>query len=485
MVESGRSVSIVGGDEESWVTLDGAGQSRLFFVNGGELSLAFLNLVNGSTRVPGAGCDDDYDRCVGATLLVADGGSLMMRHCDIRGGGPGESTESGAAWIGAGVSFYDPGTTGELYGVGFYGLRAKYAAAVSIFLGSEDSPLVVNMYHCHVEDSSGYGNSAVIVGWYNCLANFYDCVFTRNHQQALVYYLADGGKVVRCRFSDNTGVDEWAGGSGGLGVAATPLEPIEIRDCVFERNVAAAGANGGGAGVAGGTTIWRNVTFISNDASQGGALDLSNFAHATMIGCNFPQNSAYGQGSSFRADKSTLVVFNSTVSDNTAFYAGMLWLTETVFSFHNCTFRDFVSTAYNTLGTVQAASTGTFTDCLIMNNWAPGSDGLVVNAGSTVRMERCAWVDNSVEGVRPCLYALSGSSITVVDSDFINCQSTGDEGNGGSTAYATTDGTITIINSRIVGSAAKSKGTVAYVGAGGALRIASTTIADSGGDGSS
>ena len=403
-VESGRSVSIVGGDEESWVTLDGAGQSRLFLVNGGTLSLAFLNLVNGSTRVPGSGCDDDYERCAGATLLVMNGGSLMMRHCDIRGGGPGESTEFGAAWVGAGVSFYDPGTTGELYGVGFYGLRSVYAAAVGMWLGSEDSPLVVNMYHCHVDDSSGYGTAAVVVGWYNCIANFYDCVFTRNHQQALVYYLADSGKVVRCRFSDNTGVDAWTGTtSGGLGVGATPLEPIEIRDCVFERNVAAAGADGGGAGVSGGTTIWRNVTFISNSASAGGALELSNFAHATMIGCNFPKNSADDCGSSFSTDKSTLVVFNSTVSENVGFYCGMFQIRETVFSFHNCTFRDYVSTAFFNVGLVAAASSGTFTDCLVMNNQAPGSDGLNAQDGSIVRIERSVWVNNRVEGGRACL----------------------------------------------------------------------------------
>jgi hypothetical protein len=339
------------------------------------------------------------------------------------------------------------------------------------------------MYHCHVEDSSGYGTAAVIVGWYNCIANFYDCVFTRNHQQALVYYLADGGKVVRCRFSDNTGVDAWTGTtSGGLGVGATPLEPIEIRDCVFERNVAAAGASGGGAGVSGGTTIWRNVTFISNSASAGGALELSNFAHATMIGCNFPKNSAGDCGSSFSTDKSTLVVFNSTVSENVGHYCGMFQIRETVFSFHNCTFRDYVSTAYFNVGLVASASSGTFTNCLVMNNQAPGSDGLNAQDGSIVRIERSVWVNNRVEGGRACLYAFSGGSITVDDSDFINCHSEGTDGTPGGTAYVTTDGTITFTNSRIVGSSANSKGAVAYVGAGGTLRLASTMITDSGGD---
>ena len=78
--------------------------------------------------------------------------------------------------------------------------------------------------------------------------------------------------------------------------------------------------------------------------------------------------------------------------------------------------------------------------------------------------------------------AFAGGSITVDDSDFINCHSEGTDGTPGGTAYVTTDGTITFTNSRIVGSSANSKGAVAYVGAGGTLRLASTMITDSGGD---
>jgi hypothetical protein len=98
-------------------------------------------------------------------------------------------------------------------------------------------------------------------------------------------------------------------------------------------------------------------------------------------------------------------------------------------------------------------------------------------------MTRTVWIDNHAMGHSACLYALGSGSITVDDSELINCHSEEYPGYGGSTAYVTTGGTVTITNSRISGSSATSKGHVGYTVGGGTLRIASTTTFDSGGDG--
>jgi hypothetical protein len=202
-----------------------------------------------------------------------------------------------------------------------------------------------------------------------------------------------------------------------------------------------------------------------------------------MIGCDFPSNVAIGTASSLAVKQSTIIVFNSTVSENFGFYCGMFELQESIFSFQNCTFRDYKSTGFHSIGLLSQGSSGSFTDCLFLNNRVPGSDGFVAQDTSIVRFERSVWMDNSVEGDCGCLYAFAGASITIDDSDLINCQSEGEGTGGGGTGKADTGGTLTITNSRIVGSSANSKGTVATIGAGGTLRISASTIIDSGGDG--
>ena len=68
------------GSDGGRVTLDGHGRSCHFHVLGGTLNLAFLNLVNGS-------CQPDVAPCYGGAILVVEGGTLVMRSCDIRGSG--------------------------------------------------------------------------------------------------------------------------------------------------------------------------------------------------------------------------------------------------------------------------------------------------------------------------------------------------------------------------------------------------------------
>ena len=127
IVDSGRSVSVVGRSavDGGRVVFDGAGHSQHFWVRGGTLHIAFVNLVNGTASNTDSYCTPDYWECSGGSIGVMDGGILVMRSCDVRGGG-GVSR----AYYGGGVNVYGDTTIGEFYNVSFFDLRAAYGAAL-------------------------------------------------------------------------------------------------------------------------------------------------------------------------------------------------------------------------------------------------------------------------------------------------------------------------------------------------------------------
>ena len=124
IVDSGRCVSVVGRSavDGGRVVFDGGGHSQHFWVTGGTLHIAFVNLVNGTASQKEANCRPDLYKCSGASILVQRGGTLVVRSCDIRGGGPGVSglgdafmVELASLWkeiIRSASSTTSPGLTG-------------------------------------------------------------------------------------------------------------------------------------------------------------------------------------------------------------------------------------------------------------------------------------------------------------------------------------------------------------------------------------
>ena len=472
-----RTVSIAGSSAVGGgrVTLDGAGRSRLFWAkDGGSLSLSFLDLVNATA--PGdltSDCIGDYGDCWGATILVTSGGTLTVRSCLIRGGGPGESDAHGAAYVGAGVAVAEPGSNAEFYDVDFQHLRGKYGGAFAAFYCSEDLPCQISFRSCRFEKNVGLGAAAALIGWTYISAYFYDTTFARNDGIALFYYTG-GGAIERCKFIENTGSQNSFPALGGAGLVLGAGSPVDLRDCLFERNVGADGYPGGAASVSNSPSTWRNVSFISNSGHNAAILSANNLASVTLIGCSARSNHGSTNGAGLWVENAELHVFNSTFAETTGDSYEAFRFVDAIISFHNSTIRDSFASAQPIL---VAESRGSFTDCRLLNNRALLTGGLMsVSRYSTVSILRTIVEDNSAGTSGGCFQIVSAASLTIEDSDIVNCRS----GTFGGMAEVNDAGTsLTILNSRVSGSSAATKGSVAYVHAGAVLRIAGSIITDS------
>ena len=490
-----RSVSVVGSAASGGgrVTLDGAGGSRLFLVkDSGTLSLAFLDLVNAT--VPGnvtVDCPDDKTECYGGTILVLDGGSLVVTSCAFRGGGPGEDPVWGNAYSGGGVALNGGGSNGEFHEVKFSNFRATWGVAVSAFACGIDSPCLVNFYSCQIEDNSaveGMFPGVVWLGWYFIEGSLYDCTFARNNGCALHLTATVGApKIVRCAFTDNTGAPEnlWPS-LGGAGLMLVNLRvDLDMRDCVFTRNVGASGLDGGAVSVVQTTLRWRNISFISNTGYRAAIFSAGNGASMTLIDCFALKNHAAFESGGFVAEGGTEVyIFNSTFAKSSTVGDGGFQVHEnSVVSAHNTTFRDCVASNTPVLA-YRLGSSGSLSDCLFTNNRAiSNAVGVMeLDSDSVVTLLRAVVVDNSAATFAGCFRALSGAILTVDDSDIVNCRSDDTTAYGGGAFVVMNTGTTIITNSRIHGSSVTTlKGSVATVVPGGLLRIAGSAISDSAG----
>ena len=475
LIESGRSVSIEGRSafDGGRITLDGATQSRMFKVVGGSLTLAYLNLANGTTRAWDAGCADDRDRCAGSTIIVLEG-SLTMSWCDIIGG---------RAFFGA-IHFGEGGMTGDLFNVKFQGNYGVHGAAVSLWQGAS-SGVVVNFYACEFYHNTALNTATIFVGWSNIAAYLYDCIFENNHGMAVQYTSADG-KIVRCAFRDNTGTTASWPGAGSvvyLGPPGTLFgEPVDVYDSVFERNVGGIGQPGGALCADGASSTWRNLTFVSNWGQNGGAFALKNIADVTLIGSSSHLDSTPLQGGAVHLDGgSKLRMFNSTISEPFASYGAHCYaMSESIFEAVNVTFRDGTSDGACGMD-VLSGSSASFVDCHFINNHALNHEfGLLkVSQLASASLLRTVVADSSTRKHGGCFGVQEGGTLTIEDSDISGCRS-GDYNDplGGGFAYVNGDGTLLeVINSRISGCSAALKGSFAHVD-GGTVRIAGSTITD-------
>ena len=318
IVDSGRSVSVVGRSavDGARVVLDGGGHSQHFWVTGGTLHIAFVNLVNGTAAEVVSNCRPDLYKCTGGSILVQGGGTLVMRSCDVRGGGRGVSGY-GSAYMGAGVYVEGDYSVGEFYNVSFTDIHGTVMSALYV-QGSttEEGGIFVRLAGCQFLRNSADA-SVVTIGWDYVRAEIYDTLFANNVGCALTTPFVYSAKIVRCVFRENTGsTNSWPGSA-----AAVVLEPsigygVSIFDSLFERNFGILPYTGGALTVKGGSALvyMENLTFVANyaqDADDGGAtFDLKSGARVTAINCLALANIGE-QGGGFVVYDSTLRVINS------------------------------------------------------------------------------------------------------------------------------------------------------------------------------
>ena len=250
-------------------------------------------------------------------MFVTGGGTLVMRSCDVRGGGPGVSELYGNAYYGGGVIIDGGYSVGDFYNVTFIGLRATYGGALHAGYGSgKEDAVKVRLFGCQFLRNSAASIGVVCMWWYYTQFEFYDSLFANNDRGAVFTYGAGAGQIVRCTFRENSGSDNSFPGSGAASLfSSMPGELTSISDSIFLRNTGHIGGSGGGALALSRSVLLSNVSFLANTAlgqGGGGAFHLGSGCVVTVVNCFALGNVGANTGGGFRVEDSELTVINST-----------------------------------------------------------------------------------------------------------------------------------------------------------------------------
>ncbi len=154
--------------------------------------------------------------------------------------------------------------------------------------------------------------------------------------------------LMRCDFFDNIAVGTGSEDAGGVYINDSP--GVLIEDCDFERNLAPGSGGALRFNDSSGSVV--NSRFIANGASRAGAiLVVGSDLDVSIFNSVFSNNSARRQGADDNAGgaistsgtstRSTITVYNSLFTGNTAISAGAIEISElTDAIINNCTFFD-------------------------------------------------------------------------------------------------------------------------------------------------
>jgi hypothetical protein len=400
-VVSGRSVSVVGRSavDGGRVVLDGGGWSQHFWVTGGTLHITFVNLVNGTSSQVDANCRPDLWKCSGGSILVQGGGTLVMRSCDVIGGGPGVSEQFGNAFMGAGVFVEGAYSAGDFYNCSFTKWHATYHSAIYA-QGSttEENAVKVRLAGCTFSRNSARYSGVVCIGWSYVRAEIYDCIFENNDGMVLVMFYNSDSQIGLCT---------WTGYGSAVVIAPASYGAVSISDSVFERNIGDIEFSGGALTLARGAVRLENVSFIANTAlpiDGGAALDVQSGARVTASNCFALANVAVDRGAGFVVYSAMLTVINSTFAEQYGngdnFYISG---EETVFAAHGSVFRDNTVALSSACFISVDGARGSLTDCLVTGNVAEGTGGAIrMELGSTMSVSRTTFRDNHGKGSTGC-----------------------------------------------------------------------------------
>ena len=309
-------------DGAGQVTLDGQGQTQVLTVNDGlAYTIENLTIANGSTgNVPdgqGAGVHSGYNS-VGLIAGVTFKNNVTLSGVDNNGGGGG---------------LYTHGGTVRVVRSSFLANKAGNGGAIATILGNltiigsqfEGNAATVNPDNA----AAAGGGGAIAVDLTNDPGHkgvFCGDVFRRNTGQiqggALSLYGAGRGDLVTFRidqstFESNTitakGKNENLAHGGGIFLGQGNAE---IANSTFSKN----SATGQGGGLFASTdqfnVTMRNVTFVENKASLGGAIMRT---HGTMSLTNLTltDNHAESEGGAIAGADAQINLQNSIVFNNT------------------------------------------------------------------------------------------------------------------------------------------------------------------------
>ena len=350
-------------------TVNGNNLSKIFQVNGNNITFKNINLINGRDINYGYGgaiyaqgnvaifnstftnnhlMNYGYGGAIYAQGNVSVYNSTFYNNSALYGGGAIytygaviiydsnftnnflTSQNSGGAISGYDIYVYNSsfdnnsaGHAGAIYSN--YNLRVYDSNFTNNYASSGDSGAifasygVVNIYNSNfINNSAYYGSGAFRT--YGSNVTIYGSNFINNsgNYDGAVYIQGYDDNIINISnsvFKNNKAID---GSGGALQVSGNN---VTLYNLIFINNSAVSsysGLNGGGALIAGGNVNMSNCIFINNSAEMGGAI-AADYTNLTVYNSTFINNSAYDRiGGAIAGLACNLDVVNSTFIGNTA-----------------------------------------------------------------------------------------------------------------------------------------------------------------------
>jgi hypothetical protein len=437
-----NDVAIVGPGADG-LSVSGNRTSRVLEVDAVSAAISGLTITGGSA--PGSNGNGGG--------LYNNGGTMTIAGCVVRG--------NTAAGVGGGLYNYNATVTitkstlsdnSAAYGGGLYNNSYNSPSSVTItdstFSGNS-ATVSGGGLDCNsggVNDNEGSifltgctlrGNSASLGGGLHSYGGMVTVAGTTVSNNSAtngggLYCVGKAGSLVTINGStiSNNAAEDSAGLANNAGT-------MTITDSTISGNSATGdGVAGGGIdNYTGSTLTITRCTVSGNSAVYGSGIDSIDGATLTISDSTISANRAYDDGKNaslgggIYSYNSTLMISNSTISDNAAAYGGGL---------------------YN--NSYQSASRATIMDCTLRGNSAPQSGGGIDNNnGATLTISGSTISANTTQGIGGGLHTFAGavmvSRSTIVNNSAIN--------GGGLSLYS---GTLTISDSTITDDSAGDSG---------------------------
>lgn len=396
-------------------TIDGLNKTRLFYVQGNNVTIRNINIINGK---------NDEGLYYGGAIL-ADGELYVInssfRDNEAFGYGGAISVFSGSNLHIINSTFTN--NTSRHYGGAIMGSDVEVINSSFELNSAEDHGGAIAMWGELLVDNCSFNNNSAFVGssifdyCINATANIKNSDFINNTQNRLgALDLTVNAFVENCSFINNTCTEGTSG-------AICNSQNLTVMNCTFADNSALTppyeGVSVGGAIVNYGEYVSiGNSTFTNNSADKGGAV--ANFGTGlTVENSTFTNNSGYYGGAIYNWYGGNASVSNSTFECNFANVGGAI-----------------INDNYNYMQYGYDTAVVTVKDSRFNNNSA-NYGGAIYNCNSTFILINSTLVDNNAS-VAGTIYDWRGL-VNVINSSIINSY----------VIFNATEGNVIFNNSRI------------------------------------
>ena len=196
-----------------------------------------------------------------------------------------------------------------------------------------------------------------------------------------------------CIFQNNSAESDSNGGASNGGVLASFYSKIVVSNSTYEENSA---KGSGGVIVSYFSSLKINTSKFSNNTAETGGIIRTESSDIISILNRYVHNTATAKGGVIYSIQSSILDTGSNLSENTAFYAGIMFAQHTNTSFTRCKIKH--NKASEWFGGVACIEKGRidFIESEVLENFAEVSGGVVDVNGASVNIHCCKFSNNSV-----------------------------------------------------------------------------------------